>query len=141
MKSLVVLILLAAFIATGCSSTTVIRSIPPGANLYIDGSPVGKTPYTYSDTKIVGSVTTIKLKKDGYDETNVTMSRSEEFDAGACAGGVFVLVPFLWVERYKAEHVYELTAKKGSSASNDTATDEDEKPVKKSSKKKKSDEE
>ncbi len=24
-----------------------------------------------------------------------------------CAGGVFVLVPFLWIQKYKAEHVYE----------------------------------
>jgi hypothetical protein len=137
MKSLVITLLFAALMAAGCSSTTTIRSVPSGANLYIDGSMVGKTPYTYSDTKIVGSSTTLRLKKDGFEEANLVMSRSEEFDAGACAGGVFVLVPFLWIEKYKAEHVYELVASKGHDKSDDGSKDDsDEKPAKKSKKKK-----
>ena len=76
-----------------------LRSEPSGATVYIDGSKVGKTPYTYSDTKIVGATTQVRLKLEGY----------EEFQVGPCIGGVFVLVPFLWVMGYRPEHSYELS--------------------------------
>ena len=41
-----------------------------------------------------------------------TFAKNEEFDAGACAGGVFVLVPFLWIQKYKADHIYEYSCVK-----------------------------
>jgi hypothetical protein len=36
------------------------------------------------------------------------ISRNEEFDVLACIGGVFVLVPFLWIMKYKPVHQFEL---------------------------------
>ena len=94
----------------GCASTTVIRSEPAGATVYIDGSKVGKTPYPHSDTKTVGSTTRIKLKMEGYEDYEALLVRNEEFQVGPCIGGVFFLVPFLWVMGYHPEHNYELTA-------------------------------
>jgi len=94
---------------SACASTTVLRSEPSGATVYIDGSKVGKTPYTYSDTKIVGASTQVRLKLEGYEEFQTILSRSEEFQVGPCIGGVFVLVPFLWVMGYRPEHSYELS--------------------------------
>ena len=88
---------------------TVIHSQPEGAKLYIDGEVHGKTPYSYSDTKIVGSSTHIRMVMDGYEDTNVVLQRNEEFSVGACIGGVLILFPFLWIMGYKAEHRYELT--------------------------------
>lgn len=55
----------------------------------------GVTPLTYSDTKIVGSVTTLRLEKEGYETFNTLLSRNERVDVGAIIGGLFVLVPFL----------------------------------------------
>jgi hypothetical protein len=95
--------------ATGCVSTTLIRSEPSGAKLYLDGEPVGKTPYSMSDTKIVGSSTRVKLVLDGYEPFDANIQRNEVFDAGACLGGVLVLFPFLWIQGYKPEHHYELS--------------------------------
>jgi len=95
-----------------CSSTTLIRSNDPEAKIYVDGEFKGKGQFTYTDTKIVGSSTAIRLQKDGCEPMSFTMTRSEEFDAGACAGGVFVLVPFLWVMKYKPEHTYEFVCTK-----------------------------
>ena len=91
-----------------CSSETVIRSNPPGAKVFIDGSYVGTTPYTMSDTKIVGSTTSVTLQYPGYQPFTASIHRSEEFDVVACIGGVFLLVPFLWIMGYKPDHTFEL---------------------------------
>lgn len=61
-----------------------------------------------TDTKIVGSTTTVRLEYPGYETTTGTISRNEEFDVGACIGGVFLLFPFLWIQKYKPIHTFEL---------------------------------
>ena len=99
---------LAATALLACSSETVIRSNPPGAKVFIDGSFVGTTPYTMSDTKIVGSATSVRLEYPGYQPFQTSIQRNEEFDVVACIGGVLVLVPFLWIMGYKPDHTYEL---------------------------------
>ncbi|HSN29985.1 MAG TPA: PEGA domain-containing protein [Kofleriaceae bacterium] len=91
-----------------CSSETVIRSNPPGAKVFLDGSYVGTTPYTLSDTKIVGSTTSVRLEYPGYAPFQAAIQRNEEFDVVACIGGVFLLVPFLWIMGYKPDHTFEL---------------------------------
>ena len=90
-----------------CSSTTFIRSTDSDAKIYIDGEYKGKGTASHTDTKTIGSVTSVRLEKAGCEPRSFQFSRNEEFDAGACAGGVFLLVPFLWVQRYKAERTYE----------------------------------
>ena len=101
--------LIAGILLPGCASTTMIHSSPEGAKLYVDGEMRGNTPFAYSDQKIVGSSTHLRLVKDGYQEANVLLQRNEEFSVGACIGGVLVLFPFLWIMSYKADHTYELT--------------------------------
>lgn len=96
----------------GCSSTTLIRSSDPEAKIYVDGEYKGKGQYTHTDTKIVGSTTPIRLQKEGCEPMSFNLTRSEEFDVGACAGGVFVLAPFLWIMKYKPEHTYEFQCEK-----------------------------
>ncbi len=93
---------------SSCASTTLIQSEPNGADLYLDGMKVGQTPYTHSDTKIVGSTTTIKMKKEGYEELNIIMSRSEKLAVGPLIGGILVLIPFLWIMKYEENRLYEL---------------------------------
>jgi hypothetical protein len=95
--------------SAGCVSSTVIRSDPSGATVYIDGSKVGRTPYIHSDTKTVSSTTTVKLRREGYEDFETLFVRNEEFQLGPCIGGFFTLVPFLWVMGYKPERNYELT--------------------------------
>ncbi len=91
-----------------CSSTTLIQSEPSGAKLYMNGEYMGVTPFSYSDTKIVGSSTEIRLEKEGYEPLYTMMSRDETADVGAIIGGVFFLFPFLWTMKYKPTHNYEL---------------------------------
>lgn len=106
MKKLILLTLAATYLAA-CSSTTTIRSTSSDVKIYVDGEYKGKGVVTHTDTKTIGSTTSVRLEKPGCEPQFFTFSRNEEFDAGACAGGVFVLVPFLWIQKYKPEHVYE----------------------------------
>ncbi len=98
----------AAILLASCSSTTLIQSTPSGADVYIDNQKRGVTPYSYSDTKIVGSTTSITLKKQGYQDLRVLLQRNERADVGAIIGGCFVLVPFLWTMQYDPAHNYEM---------------------------------
>ena len=103
-------ILATAALIAACASTTKIDSTPAGATLYINGEKAGTTPYTYTDTKIVGSAVQLKLKKEGFEEFQTTLTRNEEADVGAIVGGVFTLVPLLWSMKYKPTHTYEMVA-------------------------------
>jgi PEGA domain len=107
MKKMIVGFTLATFI-TGCSSTTVIKSDPSGARVYLNGEKVGITPYTHTDTKIIGSTNTVLLKKEGYQDTSAVFSRNENPNVGAIIGGVLVLFPFLWAMDYKPSYSYEM---------------------------------
>ncbi len=93
---------------TSCSSTTLISSDPSGAQVYLNGEKVGKTPYSHTDTKIVGSCTSLRLEKEGYETFNAVFCRNEEADVGAIIGGVLFLFPFLWTMGYKPGRSYEL---------------------------------
>lgn len=93
---------------TACASSTTIRSRPTGVKVYINGEYAGKTPYTHTDTSIVGSTKHVRLEKEGCESFTASFSRSEEFSVGACIGGVFVFVPFLWIMGYKPERTFEM---------------------------------
>jgi hypothetical protein len=106
------MMLIAIVLLSGCASTTVLQTAPSGAKLYMNGEPVGTTPYTYTDTKIVGTTTVLKITADGYEDFNGVLKRNEEANVGAIIGGVFLLFPFLWVMDYKPMHNFELVPKK-----------------------------
>ena len=91
-----------------CASTTEINSIPSGANVYIGKEKVGQTPYTYRDTRIIGSDVSLKLTKSGHEDFKVVFSRDEEADVVPIVSGVFLFVPLLWAMKYKPERTYEL---------------------------------
>ncbi|MCK3686385.1 PEGA domain-containing protein [Maribellus sp. YY47] len=93
---------------SSCASTTLLESTPSGAKVYLNGVSVGETPYQHRDTKIVGSTTSLKLEKEGYETLNTSFSRDEKADVGAIIGGIFVLVPFLWTMKYNPSHSYVL---------------------------------
>ena len=101
-------VLAAVVLFASCSSATLIESNPSGAKVYMNGEYKGVTPYSYSDTKIVGSTTDVRLEKDGYETLNTTLSRNERADVGAIVGGIFFLFPFLWTMKYNPVHTYEL---------------------------------
>lgn len=102
------LILAGTILLASCSSTTMIESNPPKAKVYIDGQLMGETPYTHTDTRIVGSSMTVKLQKDGFKPLIASISKDEDVDVGAVIGGIFFVVPYLWILKYKPVHTYSL---------------------------------
>jgi hypothetical protein len=78
MQRLAVISAVLCALATGCASTTVIRSSPSGATVRdIHGQKVGKTPYTYSGTGTINSSETFTIEKPGYEDTTVTVKRDQ----------------------------------------------------------------
>lgn len=92
----------------GCAGRTTITSQPSGAKVLIDGMQVGQTPYRYSDTKIIGSQTSVTLEKPGYQTLNTSFNRDEQLHVGALVGGLFIWPLLLWVTTYKDNHHYTL---------------------------------
>lgn len=102
------LILAVTVLFGSCSSSTLIQSNPSGAKVYMNEEYMGVTPLSYSDTKIVGSTTSLRIEKEGFEPLYTYLTRNEEVDAGAIIGGLLVWVPFLWTMKYKPVHNYEL---------------------------------
>jgi hypothetical protein len=98
---------IAIFFLFGCSSSTVIKSNPPGAKVYLDGQFKCETPCTHKDTAAVGTTRTIILKKEGYKDTTGQIKR-EELSVPALIGGTFFLFPFIWILGYPPEHTFEM---------------------------------
>ena len=96
-----------------CSSTTTVRALDSGGSIdrdvkiYLDGSFKGKGEVMHSDTKIVGSATSVSLKKENCRSARHQFSRSEQLAVGPLIGGIFFFVPFLWVMGYNPVHSYE----------------------------------
>ncbi|HEY6915386.1 MAG TPA: PEGA domain-containing protein [Paludibacter sp.] len=107
-SKIITLMLAIAILFSGCASSTLIQSYPTDARVYINGEFVGHTPYWYSDTKIMGSITNIDLVKDGYEPLYTSIQRAERIDVAALVGGFYFLAPFLWSLRYAPVHNYEL---------------------------------
>ena len=113
MRALVNVLVLFVFIVS-CSSTTLINVSDKDAKIFADDQLIGKGSAVYTDTKILNSVTYVKLKKDGCEDVMYSFQRNEEVDWLACVGGCLVLVPFLWIQKYKPNRTYdfECTPKK-----------------------------
>ena len=110
-RSLRLTILLAVSILffSGCTSMTVIQTVPSGAKVYVNDEFYGETPYTLTDTKIIGSTTALRFEKNGYKPFSTMIQRTEEIDPGpVVCGFIFTPVWWLWAMKYKPAHTYEL---------------------------------
>jgi hypothetical protein len=95
---------------SSCASTTMIRTVPENAILYIDGEQVGATPYQHTDSKIIFSNTEVRIEKEGYETYYTQFTRFEEPDAGPIVCGFFFTpIWFLWGAKYKPSRTYVLT--------------------------------
>ena len=106
-KVQIVTMLVITCMLSSCASYTTIRSRPGGATVYANNVRLGVTPVRYSDTAISGTVTPIRLKKEGYRDLN-TIIRKDQFKIGPCIGGWFVIFPFIWILGYQDVYEFEL---------------------------------
>ena len=104
MKKIFSLILLLVF-SISCSSTTTVISSDKDTKIFIDGELKGRGTVTFTNTKITGSTTKVKISKKNCQDQNFEIIRNEEVDVGAVLAGVLI-VPLLWTMKYKAAHPY-----------------------------------
>lgn len=102
-----VLAALLALVMAGCTSTTMLNSIPEGASVYVDGSPIGLTPVQYSDKGILFTSKHVEFKKEGYQAKALTITH-DSFAVGPCIGAWFVLIPALWMFEYQPQYSVQL---------------------------------
>ncbi len=101
-----------------CASTTSIRVVDRNGNIdrnvkvYVDGQYQGTGEVLHSDTKVVGSTTSVNLRKAGCQSQSVMFSRTERLSVGALIGGLFFWIPFLWIMGYNPTHNYEFQCEK-----------------------------
>jgi hypothetical protein len=95
------------FFLFGCASATVVKSNPPAAKLYLEGQLKGETPYTYADRAAAGTMRTVTLKKEGYKDFTGHIKR-EQLSVGALIGGLFFLIPLIWILEYPSEYTFEM---------------------------------
>ena len=100
--------LIAAAAASGCASSTVLQSQPPGARVFLNGVPVGTTPYAMTDTNIIGTATQVRLEYPGYQPFNAIIARNEQLDPVALVVGIFVFPVLLWVMGYQPTHIFAM---------------------------------
>jgi hypothetical protein len=93
-----------------------IRASDPSASIYVDGELRGKGVVSHRDTKTVGATTDVRIEKEGCAPKQYSFRRNEELDVGAAVAGLFVLVPFLWVMKYKPTHSYTFRCTNASGA-------------------------
>lgn len=111
--------LVTCLVLPGCVSTTLIRSVPSGAEVYMNQEFIGVTPCEYRDAKIIGSNTEVLLKRDGYEDLYATLTKNEEVHVGAAVATFFTLYcpfPILWIMKYKPIHTYKMTPLSGIDA-------------------------
>ena len=87
------------FFLFGCASATIIKSEPDGAKLYLNGQHMGETPYTFADRAAAGTMRTVKLKKEGYEDFTGYIKR-ETLSVGALICGILFLIPLIWILEY-----------------------------------------
>lgn len=100
--------LVSLLIISGCASTTLIETNPPGAKIYINGKLKGETPFQHSDEDIIFTSKAVKITKDGYQDLYTTISRSEQPEVGPIIGGFFFPPIWLWSFGYDPVRMYEL---------------------------------
>ena len=66
LKKILVLLILTCF-TSGCANQAMILSEPPGAEVYIDGQPIGQTPCKYEYSTNTGRSFEVTVQHSGYE--------------------------------------------------------------------------
>jgi hypothetical protein len=112
MKAVVHLLVAISILSSACSSTTIIRSTDPNSKVYVDGEFRGIGETRQMDTKTVFASTAVRIEKPGCKERRFELPKAQEFQVGPFIGGLFLLVPFLWVSGYRPENTFEYSCVK-----------------------------
>jgi len=102
-------------VLSACTHTALIETMPPGAEIYVNGVQAGITPYTLMDTVGSGERYEIVMQKQGYKIRQATLQQDEfswprgiaSLACGACTLGVGCF-GLLWSWQLKDRYAYTL---------------------------------
>ena len=108
LKSRIIVITLSlCIVLAGCASTTVIQSEPDGAQLRIDGQPVGATPVTFTEGAVwLWTKHSVSLEASGYRTYHGQMAAQPS--VLYIVLGFLCLLPFFLVAEFKPTYYYVL---------------------------------
>ncbi|MDX2013164.1 MAG: PEGA domain-containing protein [Myxococcaceae bacterium] len=99
---------LAVALASGCTSSTIINSRPPGATVTVDGQNLGQAPAQWSETVWAGTKNTVRLSLPGYNDTNATIA-ADQWSVGRVIASVLCFLPgLLWSTDYRPSYEFAL---------------------------------
>ncbi len=105
--------ILVIFQLLSCSSTTVIKVSDPDVNISVNNRLLGSSDVIYSDRKVSWLKSNkVNLTKEGCAEQSFKFRRNEKLDSLALITGIFLIVPILWLMKYRAVHNYEFVCQK-----------------------------
>ena len=106
MKKLISLTIASLFLF-GCA-TTVIKTKPSGAKVYMDGKLLGETPCTYSNAGAVGSSKIVTLKMEGYKDNVGQIKKDHPSWPKIIAGAVVAWPLLIWAADFPPEYTFEM---------------------------------
>ncbi len=97
-----------AYLATGCASKMMIKTMPEGADVYVDGEHLGESPATYEGKSGLPDKTiTVEAKKQGYKDAQKTVKREADI-AQVVIGILFFLPAIFWAWYWPDETTLKL---------------------------------
>lgn len=119
MTKVTALFLASLLLFTSCASSTTIGVIPRSveAEIYADGKYIGDAPAVLRDSKISGAGTMITIEAEGYEHYKAYIEKSDHINMGALVGGIFLVVPYIWIMGYEPYYEFYLTEEKHSDKS------------------------
>ena len=99
-----IIFLLPVIFLLSCASSTTIKTQPSGVKVYEGEALKGVTPYMHWD-RAVGGSRTFTLKKEGYKDKTITVTKSEFNPIRLIAPPILA---WPWLYGYPYEHYFEL---------------------------------
>lgn len=104
---LIAMLCVVAIFNTSCASSTVITSTPVGAQVKIDGQPVGGTPIQFTESAVwLWTKHMVTIEAPGYQPMHTQMNA--QLSPLYLILGLLCLIPFLFVGEFNPTYHYVL---------------------------------
>ncbi len=111
---LLALLLVCVFLIGGCLQTSRITTDPPGAQIILNGAPLGKSPIYYNTRASIPKIYFLEIEKPGCKkvETKLESNYRADISLGLLLPGI---VPYFFSARLEDDYKYSLLPAGGKS--------------------------
>lgn len=110
-RTTIALLLIVLFHIEGCVQMSKISTVPEGAQISINGAPLGKSPIFYSSRSGVPKNYFLTIEKEGYQQVDTKLESVYRADATL----LFLLpglIPYVFTARLEDEYTFSLQPEK-----------------------------